>query len=159
MGMALNGWEDDAMTIEPSQTSLSRPGRRVGDVQRADCVELLASAFVKGELSQMEYDARTESCLVAVTDVDLARLTSDLPAQANPPTVSSTALTASGASAKAVSPSKVLGFEAILVVVACLLGIDATDYWFFVAFQFWVVGNLAGVAGVFFLRPTRPSQP
>ena len=131
----------------------------MGDAQRAVCGELLAEAFVRGELSQTEYDARTDSCLVAVTDVDLARLTSDLPAQAGPSTAPSTARTASGAGAKAVPPSKVLGFEAILVVVACLLGFDAADYWFFVAFQFWVVGNLAGVAGVFFLRPTRPARP
>ena len=59
-GEGPTSWEDDAMTVEPSETSLRRPGRRVGDAQRAVCGELLAEAFVRGELSQTEWGPVTE---------------------------------------------------------------------------------------------------
>lgn len=144
------------MTTEPSQISLRLSGRRVGDAQRDECAELLADAFVRGELSPAEYDTRTGVCLAAVTDVDLARLTHDLPAQAPTPTTSPGDLAKNEPEVTPVSPVRFVALQAFLIIVAYGAGINLESEmyaWYVVAFQIWFVGTVASVTGAFLLRP------
>lgn len=144
-----------AMTTESSETTVSRVVRRVGDVQRSACTEVLADAFVKGELSRVEFDARTELCLAAVTEADLAQLVADLPRQEAEVSVSSLARSGTGRGTTA-RLARFVGFELVLMVVAYILGVDLESQlrsWYLIAFEIWVVGNVAGTAGAFLLRP------
>ena len=120
---------------------------------------MLTDAFVKGELSQAEFDARTKLCLAATTVADIAHLTGDLLVQPRPAAVSSTdqkVATRSGA----IPLSRIIGLEGVLMFVAYALGVDLESElraWYVIAFEVWAVGNLTGVAGALLLRPAEHS--
>ena len=143
-----------AMTTESGRTAANDVRRRVGDVQRSEYAEMLADAFAKGELSRMEFDARTELCLAAVTESDLARLVADLP-EAN----AESSVLARGGPRGSRTPVQVLksvAFEIVLMVVAYVLGVDLESElrsWDLIALEIWAVGTVAGVAGAILLRP------
>ncbi len=146
------------MTTESSESAMSRVARRVGDAQRGEHAEMLADAFVRGELSRVEFDARTELCLAAVTDADLAQLVADLPGQRAEVSVSSSARL--GAGKVVVHRAGFVGFEVVLMVVAYVLGVDLESELrssYLIAFEIWVVGNAAGAAGAFLSRPSQHS--
>jgi hypothetical protein len=146
------------MPIE-SQAAVSTGTHRIGDAQRAGCAEVLTDAFVKGELSQAEFDARTELCLTAVTAADIARLTRDLPAQ-----VSSAAVSPGDRRVPqpgAVKLSSLIGFEVVLLFVAYVLGVDLESELrsaYVIAFEIWAVGSLAALTGALLLRPVPPTK-
>jgi hypothetical protein len=56
-------------------------GFRASDADRDRVVEDLKSAFVSGRLDRDEFDGRVGQALAAKTDVDLATLIADLPAE------------------------------------------------------------------------------
>lgn len=58
-----------------------QPTMRVGDVERDDCIELLAEHHVRGRLSVDELDRRQRAALTATTEADLVALLLDLPAE------------------------------------------------------------------------------
>ncbi|MEU7816186.1 DUF1707 domain-containing protein [Pseudonocardia sp. NPDC049154] len=60
-----------------------RPGIRVGDVERGEVEIRLRSAHVEGRLTLDELSDRLEECWAARTREDLARLTEDLPPDAD----------------------------------------------------------------------------
>lgn len=141
-----------AMSADSSGTATTRAARRVGDVQRAEHAETLADAFARGELSRVELEARTELCLAAATDADLARLVADLPGQR---------LTAPG-SPSAPDPvrsvvhlvAKVAVFQLLLVAIAYALGVDLESElrsWYLIAFEIWAVGTGAGLSAALLL--------
>lgn len=142
-----------AMTTESSGIAVRRVARRVGDVQRAACAETLADAFARGELSPVELDARTELCLAAVTDADLARLVADLPDRT--PEVPASASRPDPSQRAVHLLTKVVAFELVLIVIAYVLGVDLESElrsWYFIAFEIWAVGTVAGVGGALLLR-------
>ncbi len=139
------------MSLESSPTASRRTGRRVGDAQRAGCADKLADAFVGGELSQAEFDDRTELCLSAVTDVDLARLTSDLS-----PRTPSLPVQARGSATGTGQLPRFISIELALLLVAYALGVELeTEFrsWLLITLQIWLFGSVANVAGAFLLRP------
>ena len=142
------------MTTESSGIDVKKAARRVGDVQRAEYAETLADAFARGELSRVELDARTELCLAAVTDADLARLVADLPDQTPevPPLPSP-----DPSQRVAHLLTRAVAFELVLIVIAYVLGVDLESElrsWYFIAFEIWAVGTAAGVGGALLLRPS-----
>ena len=141
------------MTMESSGTAVSRAACRVGDVQRSEYAETLADAFARGELSRVEFDARTELCLAAVTDADLAQLVADLPDRS--PEVPDSALWPDASQGVVHLLTRVVFFELVLIVIACALGVDLQSErsWYFIASEIWAVGTVAGVAGALLLRP------
>lgn len=54
---------------------------RVSDIERQQTVQLLGDAAAEGRLTLEEYTERTGAAYAAVTRADLARLTTDLPAE------------------------------------------------------------------------------
>ena len=141
------------MSMDSSNTVASRAALRVGDVQRGEYAERLADAFARGELSRLEFDARTELCLAAVTDADLARLVADLPDREPHAPSSTPALPRS--TPRGILLAKVLVFELLLIATAYVLGVDLESElrsWHSIALHIWVVGNLAGVGGALILR-------
>lgn len=119
---------------------------------------MLADAFVRGELSRVELDARTELCLAAVTDADLARLVADLPGPRAEAPASSSARP--GTSRGAVHLARFVGFQVVLIMVAYVLGVDLESElrsWDLIAFVIWAVGTAAGTAGALLFRPRQPS--
>lgn len=132
--------------------------RRVGDVQRCEHAEMLANAFAKGELSRMELDARTELCLTAVTEFDLARLVADLPEQTA--TLSASSEAGRNASRGPARLAMFVAFQVVLIVVAYTLGVDLESEmrsWDLIAMEIWGIGMVAGAAGALLLRPIRHS--
>jgi len=141
------------MTTESSGTAASRVARRVGDVQRAASAERLADAFARGELSRAELDGRTELCLAAVTDADLARLVADLPDRT--PAVPAESSRPDPSQRAVHLLARAVAFELVLIVVAYVLGVDLESElrsWSFIAFEIWAVGTVAGVGGSLLLR-------
>jgi hypothetical protein len=126
-------------------------GRRVGDVDRAKCADLLVEAFVDGRLSQAEFDARLDRSAEAVTDVELARLTHDL----RPPaarTGSSETFSRRGSIRRhAATAAKVTLLQAALVLAAWAIGVDFESEArsaFTIAFEIWLVGSASAVGGI-----------
>lgn len=68
---------------EPGTRMPGRPELRIGDAERDRVCDLLAEHFQAGRLTAEEFDLRAESAVAAVTEGDLRRLLTDLPA---PPT-------------------------------------------------------------------------
>ena len=127
----------------------------MGDVERNQSAEELARAFVAGRLAQDEFDARVERSLSAVTDVDLARLTSDLrPAleqHVNDLAVSHQ--TSPAGLIRVADAVKVVAFQAVLIFVALVLGADLDNEVrsnALIAFEVWIVGTAAGTVGFIF---------
>jgi len=66
----------------PHDPAVSGRGRlRVGHSDREQAIDTLKTAFVHGQLTKDEFDARAGQALTARTYADLAALTADLPAQ------------------------------------------------------------------------------
>lgn len=57
---------------------------RIGDQERGDALDRLATAYTTGHLTQAEWDQRSMTALKAVTATDLTPLTIDLPAPRAP---------------------------------------------------------------------------
>ena len=108
-----------------------------------------------GRLAQEEFDARVERSVSAVTDVDLARLTSDLrPAleqHVNDLAVSHQ--TSPAGLIRVADAVKVVAFQAVLIFVALVLGADLDNEVrsnALIAFEVWIVGTAAGTVGFIF---------
>lgn len=103
----------------------------------------------------MELDGRTELCLAAVTDADLARLVADLPDRT--PELPASASRPDPSQRAVHLLTRVVGFELVLIVVAYLLGVDLESElwsWYFIAFEIWAVGTITGAGGALLLRPS-----
>jgi hypothetical protein len=59
--------------------SVERPGVRIGDAERDECMEALTEHHVRGRLPVVELDRRHRAALTAATDTELASLLADLP--------------------------------------------------------------------------------
>lgn len=68
------------MTTEPEDSAAARSGQfRAGHTDREQTVDMLKTAFVHGQLTKDELDARAGQALAARTYADLAALTADIP--------------------------------------------------------------------------------
>lgn len=97
---------------------------RIGAIERDECVDRLANAFVSGRLDKVEFERRTQAALVAGTETDLWVLVNDINEiqKILPPASNTVIPVAKRDLAKAIAFSMVSAVTCIFVVGGELLG-------------------------------------